>query len=283
MAKKLRVAFQGEHGAFSETAARRFFPQGLVTVPCERFDLMFRALAEKRVDAAVVPIENTLHGSVSENNDNLQQHPVRIVAETSVHIVHNLIAAPGVKRSAVRQVYSHPVALTQCLNFFAANPQMERVTHYDTAGSVKMLMEEQRRDAAAIASSLAAEYYGANILQRAIMDNRENYTRFFLAVHETSTMKPLPQAKGAKTSIVFTLRNESGNLFRALGALALRDISLTKIESRPLRGKPFEYLFYVDMAGHAEDARVKNALNHLRELADMLKVLGSYGSVPAKD
>jgi prephenate dehydratase len=276
--KALRVAFQGEAGAFSHEACRRLCGAGIQAVPRMRFEEVFASLRDGEVDASVIPIENTLHGSVHENYDHLLQFDFRIVAETNVRIVHNLIALPGVGFRALKQVYSHPVALNQCLQFLAANPQMERQSFYDTAGSVKMLVEEQRRDAAAIASAVSAEIYGAKILRRSIEDDRQNFTRFFLL--RRANQKPLPlQEEGKKswkTSLVFTTHNQPGSLFRALSAFALRDLSLAKIESRPLRGRPWEYLFYLDFHGSLEDVRVQKAMGHLQELADMMRVLGCY-------
>lgn len=274
----IRAAFQGELGAFSHEAATRLIGAGVKVEPCQRFEEVFAALRDGRVDAAVIPIENTLHGSVHENYDHLLNFEHRIVAETNVRIVHNLIAAPGVKFSAVRRVYSHPVALNQCLAFLAANPGMERTPFYDTAGSVKMVMAEGLKDAAAIASAVSAEIYGARILKRSIEDDRQNYTRFFLLRRPDQAALELeePGKKGWKTSLVFTTRNQPGALFKALSAFALRDISLAKIESRPFRGRPWEYLFYLDLLGNAEEERVKRALGHLEELADMLRVLGCY-------
>ena len=278
----LRVAFQGEAGAFSHMAIRQLLGARAVAVPCQQFEQMFRSLAARKVDAAMVPIENTLHGSVHENYDHLLRFELPIVAETNVRIVHNLIAVPGAGFRSVKRVFSHPVALNQCVDFFAANAQIERVPFYDTAGSVKMLAEEKPQGAAAIASHLAAEIYGCRILRRSIEDDRKNFTRFFLLRHPKDpalNKKPRHAGKaprGYKTSLAFTTRNVSGALFRALSAFALRDVSLTKIESRPLRGRPWEYLFYLDFLGHIEEERVRNALNHLGELADFLRVLGCY-------
>ena len=274
--RKLRTAFQGEPGAFSQEAVRQLLGDGATVAPFQRFDEVFRALADKDVDAAVVPIENTLAGSVHENYDHLIEYDVRIVAETNVRIVHNLIVRPGVRFRDLRRVFSHPVALNQCLEFFAAHPGIERVPFYDTAGSVKMIVKDGLDDAGAIASSVAASIYDARILRRSIEDNRHNYTRFFL-LRRTKDAKRLEAPRGQwKTSIVFSTRNIPGALFRAISAFALRDLNLTRIESRPLRGKPWEYLFYVDFIGNLEDQRVGNAMNHLRELADMLRVLGCY-------
>src|SRR5208337_1038855 len=248
-ARKSLVAFQGERGAFSEEAARKLLGAGTDLLPCPRFEDVFRSLQEGATAGAVIPIENTLAGSVHENYDHLQRYEFPIVAETNVRIVHNLMAPPGVPFSRIRRVYSHPVALNQCLDFFAGHPEIERVTYYDTAGSAKMIMEEGLGDAGAIASAVAAEIYGARILRRSIESDRQNFTRFFLLrTPEYAKRHPLRVPSGTiwKTSLVFSTRNIPGALFRALSAFALRDLNCTKIESRPLRGKPYEYLFYLD-------------------------------------
>jgi prephenate dehydratase len=270
------VAFQGEKGAFSQMAALQLLGPRIQVVPCPRFEDVFRQLADSQVCAAVVPIENTLHGSVHENYDHLINFDLPIVAETYVRIAHNLISCPGVPFRKIRKVYSHPVALNQCLEFFAAHPRLERVPFYDTAGSVKMILEEQREDSAAIASSVAADIYGATILKKNIEDDPSNFTRFFLLKRGGGRPIRKPDSETWKTSVVFTTRNTPGALFRCLSAFALRDISLTKIESRPLRGKPWEYLFYLDFIGRVDDPNCEKALGHLGELADMLRVLGSY-------
>ena len=276
----MKVAFQGELGAFSQQAIRQLLGAGAEPAPYQRFDEVFAALRGEKVGAAVLPIENTLHGSVHENYDLLLRYDFEITAETSVRIVHNLIAPPGVTFEKVRKVYSHPVALNQCLDFFRRNKRVERITHYDTAGSVKMVMKERPPDAAAIASELAAKIYGGRILRREIEDDRQNFTRFFLL--EPAGSKPRTLRGAAKnpwkTSLVFSTKNIPGALFRALSALALRDLNLVKIESRPLRGKPWEYLFYLDLLGRSNDPVVQKALGHLEELADFLRVLGTYRS-----
>ena len=273
------IAFQGARGAFSEEAARQLLGARVAVLPCERFEDVFRSLQEGRAEGAVVPIENTLAGSVHENYDHLQTFDLPIVAETSVRIVHNLIAPQGVAFSKIKRVFSHPVALNQCLDFFARHPRMERVPFYDTAGSVQMVIEEGLKDAAAIASSVAAEIYGGRILRRSIESDRRNFTRFFLLRKPAYARRhPVRAARKApwKTSLVFSTRNIPGALFRALSAFALRDLNLTKIESRPLRGKPWEYLFYLEFLGRVDSPNAQNALNHLRELADFLRVLGCY-------
>jgi prephenate dehydratase len=273
------IAFQGERGAFSEEATRNLLGGGVQVLPCTRFEDLFRNLKDGRAAGAVVPIENTLAGSVHENYDHLVNFELPIVAETSVRIVHNLIALPGVKFSQIKRVYSHPVALNQCLDFFGRNPQMEKVPFYDTAGSVKMLAEERLTDAAAIASRVAADIYGARILRRSIESDRQNFTRFFLLRTPAYARRHPPRAAAGaawKTSLVFSTRNVPGALFRALSAFALRDLNLMKIESRPLRGKPWEYLFYLDFLERVDSPVAKNALANLAEIADFLRVLGCY-------
>ena len=275
----LRAAFQGEPGAFSQEALEKLLGKRAEAVPCQRFEDVFLMLKEKRVSGAVIPIENTLAGSVHENYDHLLHFDFQICGETNVRINHNLIAAPGVRFRDLRQVYSHPVALNQCLKFFARYPAIERVPFYDTAGSVKTILQEKRSDAAAIASAVAAEIYGGHILRRSLEDERRNFTRFFLLRRSADAGRSLTAAGRArewKTSLVFSTRNIPGALFRAMSAFSLRDINLTKIESRPLRGKPWEYLFYLDLLGRVDDPKVQKALGHLGELADFLRVLGCY-------
>lgn len=271
----MKVSIQGEPGSFSHEAARRMLP-GCTIVPCPRSIEVFDRLEAGKVPIAVIPIENTLAGSVHENYDHLLHFDVRIIGETNVRIIHNLIAPPGVRFKHIRKVYSHPVALNQCLRFFTRNPKMESTPFYDTAGSVKMVLEEKAPDAAAIGSAVAASIYGGHILRRSIEDDRRNFTRFFLLNASKRIHRPRQQAKHWKTSLVFTTRNIPGALFRALSAFALRDLNLMKIESRPWHGRPFEYLFYLDFLGQEDEPRVQNALHHLAELADFLRVLGSY-------
>jgi prephenate dehydratase len=269
------VGFQGELGAFSQMAARALLGESVRVLPCQRFEEVFRALKNGETEAAIIPIENTLHGSVHENYDHLLQFELPIVAETHIRISHNLIANPGVSFRQIKRVFSHPVALNQCLKFFEQHPRLERISFYDTAGSVKMIAEEKLQDSAAIASSISAEIYGANILKRSIEDDPGNFTRFFLLRRKAENGRRGGISEW-KTSIVFTTRNIPGALFRSLSAFSLRDVNLTKIESRPLKGKPWEYLFYLDFIGHADDPVAQKALGHLAELADFLRVLGSY-------
>lgn len=274
----MKVAFQGELGAFSQQAVRQLAGARAKPEPRQKFDQVFAALRAGEVDAAALPIENTLAGSVHENYDLLLKFDFDITAETNVRIVHHLIAPPGARFASIRQVYSHPVALNQCLDFFARHRRIERVPYYDTAGSVKMVMSERPEGAAAIASEIAAGIYGGEILKREIEDDRQNFTRFFLLEHAGAKARDGAALRGRpwKTSLVFSTHNKPGSLYRALSAIALRDLNLTKIESRPRRGKPWEYMFYVDLLAHRDEPRVKNALGHLGELADFVRVLGSY-------
>jgi prephenate dehydratase len=267
--KKLRIAIQGEAGSFSQEAARQMVP-GCEIVSCARSVEVFDRVERGSVAAAVIPIENSLAGSVSEHFDLLLARKVFIQEEFLLRIVHNLIAAPGVKRGNLRRAYSHPVALEQCRDFFAKNPGIQPSPFYDTAGSVKHVIENNLQDAAGIAGIQAAKAYNGHILAAGIEDDKRNFTRFFLI---RKTRRVIPGAN--KTSIAFSVKNIAGALFKALAVFALRDISLTKIESRPLRGRPWEYVFYADfLRGDEESAR--NALHHLGEVADLVKVLGIY-------
>jgi len=264
-----KVAIQGELGAFSHDAAERMQP-GCRVLPCARSLEVFERLDNHSADLAVIPIENSLAGSVLEHFDLLLARDVFVQREFPLRIVHNLIAAPGVKMADIRQVYSHPVALDQCREFFRLHPKIEPVSFYDTAGSVKHILAEGLSDTAAIASERAAEVYRGKILKAGVEDNKQNFTRFFLVRRQR---KVLPRAN--KTSIAFSVKNIPGALFKALSVFALRDISLAKIESRPVKGHPWEYVFYVDLlCGQTREA--ENALRHLAEITDFAKVLGIY-------
>ena len=265
----MKVAFQGEPGAYSEQAVFDYYGE-VETLPCESFDVMFDSVAAGKSDAALAPIENSLAGSIHQNYDLLLQHDLHIVGEYLLRVRHCLIAIPGVKKEDIKKAISHPQALGQCAAYLR-NLNIKPETVYDTAGSVKMLKESGARDIAAIASKRAAELYEMQIIEEGIEDNAENYTRFLAVGREAVVPK-----EEAKTSIVFTLKNQPGSLFKAMSVFALRDIDLTKIESRPLQGKPWEYLFYIDFIGSVHDETSKRALDHLGEYALTLRVLGSY-------
>jgi len=265
----MRVAFQGEPGAYSEQAVSEYFGQ-VETLPCESFDDVFEGVASRTCESGLIPIENSLAGSIHQNYDLLLKNSLHIVGEYFLRVRHCLIAVPGTSMGDIRKVISHPQALGQCAGYLKMHSFKPEAV-YDTAGSVKMLKESQIKDTAAIASRRAADLHGMQILEEGIEDNPENFTRF-LAV----SLEPVEPAGDAKTSIVFTLKNTPGALFKALSVFALRDIDLTKIESRPLPGKPWEYLFYIDFIGAESEGHVAKALDHLSEYALMLRVLGSY-------
>lgn len=267
----MKVAIQGEAGAFSHEAARRMVP-GCTIVPCARSVEVFDRLKSGSVGIAVIPIENSLAGSVTEHFDLLLAHSVFIQREFRLRIVHNLIAAPGVKLRDLRKAYSHPVALDQCRDFFHKNRNIQATPFYDTAGSVKFVTENSVSDAAGIAGKQAAAVYKGKILAAGIEDDKKNFTRFFLV---RRVKRVLPGAN--KTSIAFRLKNVPGALYKALSVFALRDISLSKIESRPMRGRPWEYVFYADFL-RGDDSIARDALSRLGEVADLVKVLGIYPS-----
>jgi prephenate dehydratase len=265
----MRVAFQGEPGAYSEQAVQGYFGE-VETAPCESFDAAFEAVVSDACAYALIPIENSLAGSIHQNYDLLLKHNLHIVGEYLLRVQHCLIGVPGTQVTAIRKVISHPQALGQCANYLhGLGVKPEPV--YDTAGGVKILKSSGDRTTAAIASRRAAELYQMEILQENIEDNPENYTRF-LAIAK----QPVVPEGEAKTSIVFTFKNQPGALFKALSVFALRDIDLTKIESRPLPGKLWEYLFYIDFAGSTREPHVAKALDHLGEYAMMLRILGTY-------
>jgi prephenate dehydratase len=279
----MKVAIQGELGSFSHEAAERMLPRCTV-VPCARSAEVFERVERESVAAAVIPIENTLAGTVAEHADLMLTRGVFIQAEYLLRIVHNVIAVPGVRLGALRQVLSHPVALDQCRDFFRRHPKIEAVPFYDTAGSVKHVIANQLKDAAGIAGKQAAREYSGTVLQAGIEDDKRNFTRFFLIrklggaagrKKESPDYHRLIPRGANKTSIVFQVKNVPGALFKSLSVFALRDISLSKIESRPMRGRPWEYVFYVDFL-RGDDEPARNALRHLGEVAEFVKVLGIY-------
>lgn len=275
-ATAVRVAFQGEAGAFSESAARRLLGEPLATIPCPTFEEMFAAVSGGGADCCIAPIENSLAGSIHRNYDLLLDSDLSIAGETHLRIVHNLIAAPGVASAKATRVYSHPVALAQCTRFLRANPHLEPVPVHDTAGAVRMVMERGRDDETAIASNLAAELYGARVLSSGIEDHTQNYTRFLLVTPPKAGIRGREEMRRWKTSLVLRTANKPGALFRALGAFALLEIDLARIESRPIEGRPWEYAFYLDVVGNAADEPLARALDNLRSMAEMVRVLGTY-------
>jgi prephenate dehydratase len=267
------IAIQGERGSFSEEAARQLLGRKLEVRTMETFAAAFRSVSAGECRYSLVPIENTLAGSIYENYDLLLEHDLQIASEINLRIVHNLIGFPGTTMRNLRQVYSHPVALAQCGKFFRRHPKVEKVPFYDTAGSVKMLAEQRIQGGAAIASRVAASTYGGRILETHLEDHQENYTRFLL-LSRGATASP----GSNKVSIAFSTQNVPGALFKCLSVFALREIDLTKLESRPLRGRPWEYFFYLDFLGNLKEKKCQKALDHLAEITDFLRVLGAYKS-----
>ncbi len=264
------VAFQGEIGAYSEEAAFNFFGPSVRVEPCESVDDVFRVVEQGEVPFGIVPIENSLEGSISRVYDLLLNSSVKVSGEIELRVVHCLIANAGARVDLIRKVYSHPQALGQC-QAFLKHLNCELIPTYDTAGSVKMVKEMGIVDGAAIAGARTAAIYGMEIIAREIEDNPNNFTRFFILSQQDS----LPSGND-KTSIVFSVKHRSGALYEFLKELATRNINLTKLESRPTRQKPWDYNFYLDFEGHREDKASREALEYLEETSLFVKVLGSY-------
>ncbi|MDQ7844289.1 MAG: prephenate dehydratase [Armatimonadota bacterium] len=273
MTPPARAAFQGERGAYSEEAALALFPDA-EPMPCASLRDVFAAVTEGRAAWGVVPVENSQAGSINETYDLLLAHALHIVGEYDLRVRHCLLALPGRTLADLRAVYSHPQALAQCEEFLRAH-RLEAIAAYDTAGSARMVAERRMEDAGVIAGRRAAGLYGLAILAEGIETNPHNYTKF-LALGTA----PAPRSAASKTSIVFTTRNVPGALHRALGAFAARAINLTKLESRPRREVPWEYVFYVDFEGHRDDPEVAAALRELEAVAAFVRVLGSYPRAP---
>jgi prephenate dehydratase len=269
--KKIKVSFQGEPGAFSEQACLAYFKAQCVPTGREAFRDLFDDVAEGRANYAVVPIENSLFGSVHQNYDLLQQYPLFVVGEIKLRIAMNLLTLPGARLADIRHVYSHPQGLGQSDAFLRTLKHVTLHPFYDTAGAAKMVAEEQKSDSAAIASASAASHYGLKILKSNIETDHRNFTRFLVIAR-----KPIAVKRGMKTSLIFAIRNTPGSLFKTLAVFALRNVNLLKIESRPFVGKPWEYLFFVDIDGNPLETDFSNAVNHLQELTTYFKNLGSY-------
>ncbi|SHK68564.1 prephenate dehydratase [Rhodothermus profundi] len=278
MARKLTVAFQGEPGAFSEEAIWAYFGAAQVEpVPLPDFEAVFETLEKGQVDRAMIPIENSLFGSVHVNYDLLRAHAVSIVGELELRIRHHLLGLPGSRIKQIQRVYSHPQALGQCQAYLRTHlHHAEAIPAYDTAGAARMVAEMNDPKAAAIAGLRAAAKYGLEVLASGIESHPQNYTRF-LVLARADIEPPKGPPGTMKTSIVFALReNVPGALFKSLAVFALRDLDLYKIESRPLVGMPGSYLFYLDVAGSVHEQAVQRALDHLAEVAAFVRVLGSY-------
>ena len=264
------VAFQGEIGAYGEEAAFQFFGSSIQVKPCETLDDVFKVVEQGEARFGVVPIENSLEGSISRAYDLLLDSSLRVSGETELRVSHCLIANPETHLGLIKRVYSHPQALAQC-RAFLKHLDCELIPTYNTAASVKMIKEQGITDGGAVASARAAEIYGMKVIAKEIEDNPNNFTRFFIVSKQDS-----PPSGNDKTSIVFSVKHKPGTLYEFLRELAARNINLTKIESRPTRQKPWEYNFYLDFEGHREDKLSKEVLESLDQVSLFIKVLGSY-------
>ena len=266
----VKVAFQGERGAFSEDAAAKLFGGDIDFLPCVRLKEVFELVSQDKVEFGVVPVENSQAGSINETYDLLLAYPLNIFAEAILKVSHCLMALPGEKLADITTIYSHPQALAQCAEFLS-KLNVEIMSSYDTAGSAKMIKEKKLRNCAAIASKRAAAIYGLEILAPEIETSVNNHTKF-VAISKQQA-KP---AQRNKTSLVFAAEHKPGSLYRILGIFATRNINLTKLESRPSRTKPWEYVFYVDFEGHLDGKVYKEAVRELQGEASFIKILGSY-------
>lgn len=273
----MRIAFQGEAGAYSEAAALKFRPDA-ATLASPAFEDVFHAVETGRATCGVLPIENSIGGTIHRNYDLLVQHELKIVGEVELQVIHCLAALPETRFEDLTQVYSHPQALAQCDRFLRSLTGVEIVATYDTAGSAKMIRDKQLKTTGAISSERAAEIFGLAVLKRAIQDHADNVTRFLVVTRSAAASDVLGDQLPNKTTVVFTLPNTPGSLFKALSVFALRDIDVTKVESRPIPGRPWEYLFYLDLAVGAQEFRCARALMHLAEFAPSMKSFGSYPS-----
>jgi len=266
----VEVAFQGEVGAYSAEAAYQFFGSDIQIRPRETLEDVFKAVEEEGVLFGVVPVENSLEGSISRAYDLMLDSSLRVCGEIELRVIHCLIASPEAGLDTVKKVYSHPQALAQCRSFLK-HLNAELIPTYDTAGSVKMIKEKGLSDSAAIASARAAEIYGMKAVAQGIEDNPNNFTRFFILAKEDSS-----PSGNDKTSIVFSAKDRPGAMHEALGEFARRKLNLTKLESRPTRQKPWQYNFYLDFEGHRQDKAAREALESLEKTSIFVKVLGSY-------
>jgi prephenate dehydratase len=266
----MRIAYQGEPGAYSEAAGLKFHASADL-MPNPSFEDVFRAVVSGTATHGILPVENSIGGSIHRNFDLLAENDLSIVGEISLLVEHCLLAYPGTTRDALKRVYSHPQALAQCEKFLRALPGIEIVATYDTAGSAKLIRDGALKDTGAIASARAGQIFELEVLQSGIQDFELNLTRFVIVARLAET-----PADADKTTILFALPNQPGALFKALSVFALRDIDLTKLESRPIRGRPWEYMFYADLSVGRQEMRCARALVHLAEFAKWVRTLGSY-------
>lgn len=271
-----KVAFQGVHGAFSEDAVFSYFQDDVEAIPCNEFEEVFEMVEKGEVSHAVVPVENSLEGSVTTVSDLLLDSDLTVTGEVLVLVRHCLIGQPDSSIETIKRVYSHPQALGQCRSYLSQHPAWEKIPSYDTAGSVKLVKESGRMEEAAIASKRAATFYGMKVLQEDVQSSTRNFTRFFV-VEKTASMP----TEGDKTSLAFSTKNIPGALYQCIGAFAERGVNLSKLESRPRKGRTWEYVFYADVDGHVDDPKVSDALSDLVRKSSFVKVFGSYKKAKA--
>jgi prephenate dehydratase len=286
----MKIAYQGVPGAYSERASRELFGKDCRTLPRDTFEEVFEAVESKAADRGVIPIENSLGGSIHQNYDLLVRHALHVTRETYLRVEHALLAKPGTKLSDIREVRSHPQALAQCAGFFAKNRGIKPVVWFDTAGAARSLVEgdpnPEGAAVAAIASEYAGELYGLKALKKNLQDRKGNYTRFLCIARKAEAAPAgVSRAVSLKTSLSFTpARNRAGVLHAITGLFASRGLDLTKIESRPDPDNAFDYRFYLDVSGGAKEPALRDALAELKDLARDLRVLGSYprAALPGK-
>ncbi len=269
-----KVFYQGAKGCFSELAALEFFGKSPKKIGVPRFEDIFEKVNNEKGTYGIIPVENSLTGSIHQNYDLLLKHNLWVIGEVKLRIIHNLLVHPDSDASlkSINEVWSHPEALAQCKSFLSSHLEYKIVSFYDTAGAAKIAKEEKRYDVGVIAGPRVAKFYGFKTIKENVEDNPQNYTRFLIISRERKIYKE----KNVRTMLVFGVKNEPSILFRCLGVFALRNIDLTKLESRPIVGKPWEYIFYIDFKGSIEDENCKHAIDTLREVVEYVRFLGSY-------
>jgi prephenate dehydratase len=267
-----KVVYQGERGCNSETASNKFFPKNVKRIGVRTFRDIFEKVNTEKETYGVVPVENTLTGSIHQNYDLLLEYNLWVTGEVKLRIIHNLLAPPGTTLKSIKEIWSHPEALAQCRDFLSSHPEYKVVSVYDTAGAAKLVKEQKTKDVAIVAGPQVAKLYGFKKLKENIESHPDNFTRFLIISNE----KKIYTGENARTMFVFGVKNEPGILFRCLSIFALRNINLTKLESRAVVGRPYEYLFYIDFEGTMEDENCKHAVETLKEVVTYFKLLGSY-------
>lgn len=267
-----KVIYQGEPGCNSDVASNKFFPKEIKRIGVRTFKDIFEMVKKEKETYGVVPVENSLTGSIHQNYDLLLDYDVWVIGAVRLRIEHNLLAPTGTDIKSIKEVWSHPEALAQCRDFLSTHPEYKVVSVYDTAGAAKIVKEQKVRDVAIIAGPQVAKLYNFKKLKKNIESHPDNFTRFLII----SKDRKIYTGENARTMFVFGVKNEPGVLFRCLSIFALRNIDLTKLESRAVMGKPYEYLFYIDFKGSMEDENCNHAVKTLKEVVKYFKLLGSY-------